>query len=390
MFSRNAKSYLTIVGGGVLLVLAVLLGGCEWVAWRLGATVPLSELAVRQQIDPNLLWLGAFRDYAPFKLERIKLIQPEVLLVGNSRCSHVRAHMFRPYNTYNACLTAWTLHQIVEFVDRATVIASPKVVIIALDYFLFTDTIAQAWEKERSMDYEQGIRSHKRKLRDTFDYVARLNWKDPTGALNEVVAPLFKQPHEPFDGKTLIGTEAIRGNFGFRNDGSILLSPAYRQSSDANNALGARYFIPSFPGGQHLSENQLSYLKRLSEIARERGFILVAIQYPILKAVSDFLDTDAAYYPYAGIWREFQSEPIHRFFANLGILFFDLSRDPVASDSRNFIDPAHPGESGMLGAIIGLTNRRAFSELFPLINVELLRSDLARATARGTFLDVYH
>ena len=87
----------------------------------------------------KLLWLGAFKDYAPYKLERIKLVQPEVLLVGSSRCGQARAQMFRPYKTYNACLTAWPLEHVVDFIDRATRDAKPRVVIVALDYFLFGD-----------------------------------------------------------------------------------------------------------------------------------------------------------------------------------------------------------------------------------------------------------
>jgi hypothetical protein len=308
-----------------------------------------------------------------------------VLLVGSSRCGQVRAQMFRPYKTYNACLTAWPLEHVVDFIDRATRVAKPRVVIVALDYFLFGDFLAEAWRKERTMDFSQGLDSHRRKLHDVIDFANRTRWN-----LNEFLASIKRDQYEPIDHNRLLGTEAARGQFGFRSDGSIFVAPAYRRVASEQLAKGAENVTGAFPGGQHLSERQFGYIERLSQLARDRSFTVVAIQFPFLKAATDFLDTSESYWPYAGLWRELRSEATAERFARLGIRFFDLSRDPLNQDASNFFDPAHPTERGVLRTIIDLLDRKQFQELFQQIDKAALEDDLKRNLKSDELFDLYH
>jgi hypothetical protein len=383
--SRSLPGYLTVIATLFTALLVPFLGGLEWVGYKLGATTPLSTIAVQQQSPDKMLWLGAFRDYAPYKLERIKLVRPEVLLVGSSRCGQAREQMFRPYKAYNACLTAWPLDHAVDFIDRATREAKPRVVILALDYFLFGDVLADAWRKERAMDYRQGIDSHRKKLHDIIDFAARSYWNP-----SSLLTPLEKDQFEPIDNNRLVGTEAIRGHFGFRSDGSVFVAPAYRNTSATELARGAASVTSAFPGGEHLSETQFKQLERLSQLAVDRGFSVVAIQYPFLKAASDFLDTNQSYWLHAGLWRELRSEATATRFEKLGIKFFDMSRDPLAADNANFFDPAHPSERGMLRTVISLLDREEFRELFPQIDKAALKSDLQKSLSSNDLFDVYH
>lgn len=381
--TRFIWRYLAIVAVLFVPLFVPLLAGLEWAGWRLGATVPLSTIAQRQQTNHKLLWLGAFKDYAQYKLERIKLVQPEILLVGSSRCGQARAEVFRPYKAYNACLTAWPLDHVVDFINRATRESKPRVVILALDYFLFGDWLAQVWRKERAMDYRQGIDSHRRKLHDVVDFAIRSNW-DSDVIKTALMTPQF----EPIDDSRLIGTEAIRGKFGFRDDGSMYVFSGYRQSSAQTLAHGAEYVTSSFPGAPHLSEVQFERLVWLTEIAKERNFTVVAIQFPFLKSATDFLDTDESYRTYSGLWRELRNEETAKRFTDLGIRFFDMSRDPGNDDPANFFDPAHPSERGILKTIISLMDRTEFSELFPRIDKQALERDLQLSS--GQQFDLYH
>jgi hypothetical protein len=383
--NRFSQRYLTIVIALFAAMFVPLLVGLEWIGLRLGATIPLSTIARDQERVHKLLWLGAFRDYAPYKLERIKILQPEVLLVGSSRCGQAREQMFRPYKTYNACLTAWPLDHVVDFIDRATREARPRVVIIALDYFLFGDPLADAWRKERTMDYRQRIDSHRRKLHDVIDFADRTNWN-----LKALLAPIEQDQFEPIDHNRLVGHEAIRGHFGFRSDGSIFVAPVYRDTSAFQLAKGAAYVASAFPGAQHLSETQFKQVERLSQLATDRDFSVIAIQFPFLKAATDFMDTDQSYWQFAGLWRELRGETTARRFANLGIRFFDMSRDPLSADTGNFFDPAHPSERGMLRTIVKLLDRNDFRELFPQIDKGALEDDLQKSVNSGEQFDLYH
>lgn len=377
------RRYLAIVLALLAVVFPPSLAGLAWIGWRLGATVPLLTLAREQQAEHKLLWLGALKDYAPYKLERIKLVQPDVLLVGSSRCGQAREQLFRPYKSYNACLTAWPLEHVVDFIDRATSESKPRVVIVALDYFLFGDELAGVWRKERGMDYRQGIDSYRRKLHDVLDFVVRENWN-----LDAIKTAVLRPQFEPIDNNRLIGTEAIRGQFGFRDDGSIFVYPGYRHTSAETLAHGAEYVTSSFPGASHISEFQFAQVSKLSRLAKERGFAVVGIQFPFLKSATDFLDTDQAYWPYAGLWRELRSEATAKRFEELGVRFFDMSRDPLAADPGNFFDPAHPSERGILRTVIALMDHKDFSDLFPEIDKHALIADLALSP--GQPFDLYH
>jgi hypothetical protein len=379
------RRYLTIVGVFFLLLSVPLASLVEWAGWRFGSTVALSTIAREQEGSQNALWLGAFKDYAPYKLERIKLVQPEVLLVGSSRCGQARAQMFRPYSTYNACLTAWPLEHVVDFIDRATRAAKPRVVIVALDYFLFGDSLSEVWRKERAMDFRQGLDSHRRKLHDVIDFANRAHWN-----LDELLASMGRDQFEPTDHNRLLGTEAIRGQFGFRSDGSIFVAPAYRRIAAEQLARGVENVTGAFPGAPHLSERQFGQIEQLSRLAKDRGFTVVAIQFPILKTATDFMDTDQSYWQYAGLWRELGSDATAERFSRLGIRFFDMSRDPLNADPRNFFDPAHPTERGVLRTIIDLLDRQDFRELFPQVDKVALEDDLQKNLKSGELFDLYH
>jgi hypothetical protein len=383
--SPRLRAYLTVVGLLFVIMAVPVVSFIEWAGWRLGATVPLSAIAREQQGPDKALWLGSFKDYAPYKLERIKLVQPEVLSVGSSRCGQIRAEMFRPYKTYNACLTAWPLEHVVDFIDRATRVARPRVVVVALDYFLFGDFLAEAWRKERTMDFRQGLDAHRRKLHDVIDFARRTHWN-----LDEFLASMERDQFEPIDHNRLLGTEATRGQFGFRSDGSIFVAPAYRRIAGEQLARGVENVTGAFPGGQHLSNRQFGYIEQLSRLAGDRGFTVVAVQFPIFKPAADFMDTSQSYWPYAGLWRELRSEETAERFARLGIRFFDMSRDPLNADPDNFFDPAHPTERGMLRTITDLLDRKDFRDVFPQIDKAGLEDDLQKNLKSGERFDLYH
>ncbi|MDU0954092.1 MAG: hypothetical protein E7A86_02750 [Bradyrhizobium sp.] len=375
--------YVAIVIALFVAAFIPLLVVLEWAGWRLGATIPLSTIASEQSQTERVVWLGSFKDYAPYKLERIKRVQPEVLLVGSSRCGQARAQMFRPYVAYNACLTAWPLTHVVDFIDRATRVAKPRIVIVALDYFLFGDFLAEAWQKERTMDFSQGLDSHRRKLHDVADFVIRNN-----GDRDAILAAVTAPQTEPVDGNRLVGTEAIRGKFGFRQDGSVMVAPPYRRIADETLSRGPQYVTSSFPGAPQLSERQFGEIERLSRLAHERQFPVIAIQYPFLESAAAFLDTNESYWPYSGIWRDLKSEQTANRFARLGISFFDMSRTQTSQDPNNFFDPAHPSERGMLKTYLALLEKPDFAKYLPRIDRSSLAADLDRG--QNEQFDLYH
>jgi len=98
---------------------------------------------------------------------------------------------------------------------------------------------------------------------------------------------------------------------------------------------------------------------------------------------------DQKYRQSSGVWREFQSDEMQGRFEKLGIAFFDLSRDPVTTEYRNFIDAAHPSERGMLVSLISLSKNAKFLSILPELDTRGLENDLARADGSNDAFTIY-
>jgi hypothetical protein len=358
----------------------------EWAAWASGAVLMPTRLAQKQFEDPSALVLpNDLRFFAPFKLAHIAIAQPEIVFIGSSRCNELRSAMFRPYIFYNACLSAWTLPQFVKMFDLVTKVSHPRVVMFSLDYFEFTDIYAAA-EAKRDADFSEGFGTHIANLATFLSALA-----DPAAPTRDHLRGYLKGEtfREPIDNMTLLGISADRAFAGFRYDGSFLYQRQLINAAPEHNADVNYGLISGIPGAPHVSDAQMAELRKLGELASARNVKLVGIQLPILSTVVDFLDHDKAYWAYSGVWREFASERIQNEIRSYGISFFDLSRSAVTKESRNFIDPAHPNERGMLGGIVELLDNPEFVSIVPRMDPEILREEHGESVRSQQFFDLY-
>jgi hypothetical protein len=383
---RQAAAYLIVLTLAFAVLGCGFLGVIEWLGQISGATQLPRSLAAAQADNPDLVVLPPdIRHWAALKLPRIAKEQPEIVLIGTSRGNQVRSAMFRPYTFYNASLTAWTIDQIRTMLDHVTQVAKPRVAIIGLDYFMFIDAYTRAFPQQRDMYYDNDFRI---KFQLEVNLIRSLyKYPDLPSRLFEFVRG---RPARGPDGMMLLGLDAIRDPAGFRGDGSFVNqrgNEIYAPQRTGDRATMMDNFYP--PGGTGVDARQVIALERLAALGRERGVTLVAIQLPMLKAVTDYLDNDPSYHAQAGTWREFESAEMMAIFNRLGIAFFDLSRIPETADSRNFIDPAHMTESGTLAGIVHLLDEPRFRGIFPALDKDRLRRDLDQAMERGEFLHIY-
>ena len=101
------------------------------------------------------------------------------------------------------------------------------------------------------------------------------------------------------------------------------------------------------------------------------------------------LDSDESYHTSAGVWREFQSREMAQRLEELGISFFDLSRDPVTGEYRNFIDAAHPSERGMLISLISLCKDTKFTAVLPKLDPRRLEEKLVDADEQAEAFSIF-
>jgi hypothetical protein len=349
-----------------------------WVGEKSGATMLPEEMGLVQSRNAELVVEPFDLHYwAAMKIQRIAHDQPEVVSIGSSRGHEMRSEMFRPYRFYNASLTAWTLKQEIEMVDRITSVSKPRVIIIGLDYSMLIDQLAAVYNAERTMRFENGF---------------RYRYRSSLAALKTIVSqPVLLSALWNKKGDAIpdfIGLHALQTATGFRFDGSRMMSRAVYQA--APNYLARNIgLLDAVPGAPHVDPGQLSELERLAKLAKDRDVLLVAIQYPIYKASVDYLDKEPSYQFYSGVWRDFQSDEMLNRLRNLGITFFDLSRTEMTADGRYFTDAAHPTEVGISVAMSDLLRDERFRRIFPAIDPERLRADREKAAARGDAFEIY-
>jgi hypothetical protein len=349
----STPRYLAIMAA-FLLCLGWLPAAMLWYVGRpFGASATPAQLADLQVLSPNSVILPFDLRYnGAFKLRRAEQEQPEVICISSSRAGALRASMFRPYRFYNLSFTAWTTGQIVDVFERATRDVHPRIAIISLDYFLFTDSWDQSYSTTRAMIFDQPLRYIRSSL---------ANFIKTAAQHPDLFQDYLKAPSH------FIGTQAILSQEGFRSDGSYVYSPGHIEDARRHNQTAVS-LVGAMPGAPHMSERQKAALVRLAEVAKQRGVRLVALQLPFIRAGIDYLDREESYRVYAGVWREFESEATGEWLRSLGISFFDLGRSVINNDSANFVDAYHTTELGSLRVVRTLLNSSEFRAAFPKID----------------------
>jgi hypothetical protein len=347
------RRYLVIVA-----VMLFLFGGCPaivllYVGNSFGASATLAQLAGLQMKKPEAIILPFDLRYnGAFKLYRVEQERPEVICISSSRAGTLRASMFQPYRFYNMSFTAWTTEQLTDIFERATRNVRPRIAIISIDYFLFTDIWEKSYSGTRTMIFDQPLRYLKSSLSNFIK----------TAAQHPVVfQDYLKEPG------AFVGTQAILGQEGFRNDGSYVYSPGHINDARLHYQTAAS-LVGAMPGAPSMSKRQKAPLSRLSELAQQRGIKLVALQLPFIRAGVNYLDHDDSYRYYSGVWRDFESESTRDWLKGLGIAFFDLGRWTIDDEGISFVDAYHTSDLGALKVMQKLLTYPEFRGLFPAIN----------------------
>jgi hypothetical protein len=309
------------------------------------ATAAPERLAEIQSERPDSIVLPFDLRYnAAFKIRRLEIERPEIVWFGTSRAGSAMAEMFEPYRFYNMSFTGWTTDQLTEAFERATRTVRPRVAIISLDYFLFTDRWESQLRTSRQMIFNEPLRYLQSSL-GNFVRSAVTHWT--------VFQDYARAPN------TFIGPQTILVHEGFRRDGSWLFTQAHVDSA-IRQFRNVDFLKASLPGAPEMSERQKAPIEQLTALAKERGIRLVGVQLPYIRAGVDFLDSRRDNDAFYGVWHDFESVSTRSWLAGLGIEFFNLSHSQIDDDPANFIDAYHPSELGMRKVIQELMNSSAF------------------------------
>jgi hypothetical protein len=87
---------------GLVVPWLLVIGLAEWISWQAGDWLSLSQAAALQTKEPDLIWYKErVQNFARFKLARVAIDRPDILILGQCRPQFFRSAMFRPYSAYN-------------------------------------------------------------------------------------------------------------------------------------------------------------------------------------------------------------------------------------------------------------------------------------------------
>jgi hypothetical protein len=323
-FSREGWEWRRLVGV-LLLVLwpsLAVIAAVEAVAWQVGETRSPDFIARWQSEKPGRMWRGGDgRSYLTYKVARIKLLKPQVIMLGQSRANSFTADNVQPYTFYNSGLTAWTFNQYLRFLQLINVDGyEPHVLFFNFDYWMFSAGFDRFWADrfyERPPTHTEAI----------------------TFVLSEWAKyPITLLRRLPATGD-LQGMYAVLSGDGFGDDGSLMfhggLSADPKRLEDDGTGVG----IPPVQLDDKFSPDEVAAFERFVTFAHDKNITLIGIQVPFFKKILDGLNNN----PRAGIWREFRSDARRKYFESKGVIFFDFGDMPEYRDEpQHFIDSIHP------------------------------------------------
>ena len=118
----------------LLLVIAL-----EFSLWHVGETWPLERVIHFQETHPRAYFGRLFLDQGTFRYKYLQILRrrPEILVLGSSRTMQFRAEMFggQAASFYNAGGMIHSIGDIDQFLDLLPQDATPRMVIIGLDFW---------------------------------------------------------------------------------------------------------------------------------------------------------------------------------------------------------------------------------------------------------------
>ncbi|MGE0094451.1 MAG: hypothetical protein AB7M05_09310 [Alphaproteobacteria bacterium] len=320
----------------------------EALAWRLGETMPMSMVAAWQSKSPDRTWRGGDgKSYLTYKVSRVRLERPDVIMLGASRANSLRQDMFEPYKFYNASLTSWTFDHYAKFLEMVTSSSyHPKVLIFNLDYWMFSKNFDRHWVHRFYTEPAPHVSSLKVILDEMSDR--------PMTVLNRLSTS-----------DRIKGLFAALSGSGFRYDGSLFGQP---QTPDPNRLLndGVGAGIAPVELGDELDREQMRRFERFARIAREKGITLVGIQLPYYRKVLTGLNSAEN----NGIWRQFESPEMRQYLESAGVIFFDYAKFEDVNDKPEFfVDSIHPDQRAVGRIMREVLSDPRVREVLPLINV---------------------
>jgi hypothetical protein len=345
----------------------------EWISCQAGDWLSMAQAAMLQTNHPDLIW---YRDrsanFARFKLARVAIDRPDILIFGQSRSQFFRSAMFRPYSAYNLSSTCYLMTGFTDLLRHLPQGYNPKVIIMTCDFWLFNPVYTAAEIKARAVQ----------------NFTP--SWIDRVDDLRDIVVQLPIHPslllmglHHPHGYPTL-GLGAYLETGGFRKDGSTKWDPSEKEDPVRLKALPDA----NVDYGDRMGTDEMKQFEEFVSEVHARGITLVCVQLPFYtEEVHNMEYEQKADF---GELQDFNDHVKNGYFDRLHVPFFNFMDLPGYSDKPGyFLDAVHPKEALTLAVLSAMASDPRFLAILPKLDVATMQQKLAQDQQSPTHNNLY-
>lgn len=345
----------------------IFFGLSYWIMEKTGELVNLNSI-IRKK--PDLIGFAYSDPYRYLKIEKIKQVKPDILVLGSSRSSQIRSFFFkRPELFYNGFIGGQMIEDFNIILDMIPDDAKPKIILAGLDYNFFD---YEAFASDKSI-----LSS---KYSTEFGRTSPLNaWKfGYTQFYKDIFhgkIPLFNIIFNKQPGK--VGLNALINGDGILEDGSYYDQRVFNDTVSGKNKNYKNTFIEEYFGqlrNDFRPDNKEYALNEVEEFlnkAKDRGINVIGFTPPYANIVLKKIDLMDKRFEHL---RTINSE-LNTLFKKYGFNYFNfLDNSKTDQNDEGMIEATHASEKTMLYLLIEMAKKDG--KLIKEINIKSMEKKL--------------
>lgn len=310
--------------------------------------------------NQEIIYSGTIRpNLRTLKLEAVKQIKPDIIVIGSSRVNSFRASMFEPYSFYNCSRFFVSFENTKQLIDLLDEAERPKVIILMVEAFQFRNVFdIKGRHVEEKFKTVEDIGTHQR----IFEFSNSLDtnvYKKLT-AENEFIGvqgKILQRGFRSSDGSSHLGL--------YHNKTHKFQIKKHLQQAKKLKQLNERNLFRDLD--QNLSLNTYDKYENLIKHMDSLGIKVIGIQLPFNQTIQTELDKDTIKY---NLWHSYQKDDHLNKMKKIGNgLYYDFSRfSSFGGINTEMIDLIHPSEKYIGKIVSKMLDDEAFVSLLPKLN----------------------
>lgn len=338
-------------------------------------TMPLTDIARRQQTDNGIYFSGLNSSERNYKLELVRVVRPDVIAFGSSRSHQFRKEAFTG-SFVCVCGIAKSPADLEAMADAMLASHTPKIVLMTLDWWWYVDSYSKdeglgpipALETVTAVNSWKLTRPWQWVLDDSItasDYAALVAGTD---SLNDLTA------------RPKYGIQAVKRALGMRKDGSLFkgahVAGLYADSKDrlAYDLDRIERAVAPWPHGP-LNESVFGRTEAVRRKLEQAGAEVILVLPPFPSMITDRLASHPSYGAVDIVRARIRSMR--------GEVFDFHDSRSIGSPDCEFLDGRHGGDVTYLRMVRNILRRDPRSALAGHVDIAALDRDIERFAGRA-------